>query len=76
MSVQHWFILVYRATMGDQQYEGLDWLLPLSRRDSWQLLYGGLRRCCNAPYERTFGHYANVNGETGGLSRVMLRPLL
>uniref|UniRef100_M4BEA5 Uncharacterized protein n=1 Tax=Hyaloperonospora arabidopsidis (strain Emoy2) TaxID=559515 RepID=M4BEA5_HYAAE len=32
---QQWFILVYRATMDDRLYEGLDWLLPLSRRDSW-----------------------------------------
>ena len=48
---QQWFILVDRATMGDRLYEGLDWLLPLSRRDSWQLLYGALRRCCNVPWE-------------------------
>ena len=45
---QQWFILVYRATMGDQLYEDLDWLLPLPRRDNWQLIYGSLRRCCYA----------------------------
>ena len=48
---QQWFTLVYRATMGDRLYEGLDRLLPLSRRDSWQLLDGALRRCCHAPRE-------------------------
>ena len=46
---QRWFILVYRATMGNKLYEGLDWLSPLSRRDRWQLHYGALRRCCHAP---------------------------
>ena len=31
---QQWFVLVYRATTSDRLYGGLDWLMPLSRRDS------------------------------------------
>uniref|UniRef100_M4BQA9 Uncharacterized protein n=1 Tax=Hyaloperonospora arabidopsidis (strain Emoy2) TaxID=559515 RepID=M4BQA9_HYAAE len=37
---------------------------PLSRRDSWQLRYGALRRCCNAPRNEDMGT-ANVNEEDG-----------
>uniref|UniRef100_A0AAV1U1P2 Uncharacterized protein n=1 Tax=Peronospora matthiolae TaxID=2874970 RepID=A0AAV1U1P2_9STRA len=35
---QQWLILVYCAAKGDRLYGGLDWLLPGSRRYSWQLL--------------------------------------
>ena len=69
-------ILVYRATMGDRLYEGMDWLLPLSRRYSWHLLYSALGVATMPPRSEDVDTMQILMEKAGGISRVIVRPFL